>query len=151
MFHSSTVTSAFRFLFRKNWNWRLNSILLQPRYYCLRGSTSRNRNCFLHQHRHIWNQFYLPSTKILLLEGVNIGNIDYIVTWFCCSIEWQHRNSLPRWMSFLSLDSLNESPFFGMVLHNKFLMEKLGKEYILRCNHFRLCHNKTTFIYPHSW
>ena len=115
----------------KNWNWRLNSILLQPRYYCLRGSTSRNRNCFLHQHRHIWNQFYLPSTKILLLEGVNIGNIDYIVTWFCCSIEWQHRNSLPRWMSFLSLDSLNESPFFGMVLHNKFLMVKLGKEYIL--------------------
>ena len=41
------------------------------------------------------------------------------------------RNSLPRWMSFLSLDSLNESPFFGMVLHNKFLMVKLGKEYIL--------------------
>ena len=43
----------------------------------------------------------------------------------------QHRSH--RWMTFLSLDSLNESPFFGTVLHNKFFMEKLGKgkEYIL--------------------
>ena len=122
MFHSSTVTSAFRFLLEKleletqfyltstkillleglnitelcssstsaYAKWKINSIFLQPRYYCLKGSTS--------------------TTSIT-----------------------QHRNSLPRWMTFLSLDSLNESPFFGTVLHNKFLMEKLGKrkEYIL--------------------
>ena len=66
----------------------INSIFLQPRYYCLKGSTS--------------------TTSIT-----------------------QHRNSLPRWMTFLSLDSLNESPFFGTVLHNQFLMGKLWKEYIL--------------------
>ena len=68
--------------------YEINSIFLQPRYYCLKGSTS--------------------TTSIT-----------------------QHRNSLPRWMTFLSLDSLNESPFFGTVLHNQFLMGKLWKEYIL--------------------
>ena len=72
MFHSSTVTSAFRFLLEKleletqfyltstkillleglnitelcssstsaYAKWKINSIFLQPRYYCLKGSTS---------------------------------------------------------------------------------------------------------------